>query len=81
MLQDRTLDDQGQLVYRPTDETGEKMPPGVWGPEFFGELPVVNGAIYPYLEVEPRRYRLRVLNSTDSRSLTCSLIFQNQSIT
>jgi spore coat protein A len=67
VLQDRTLDDRGQLVYSPTDETGEKMPPGVWGPEFFGELPVINGAIYPYLEVEPRRYRLRVLNGANAR--------------
>ena len=45
----------------------EKLPPGVWGPEFFGDLPVVNGAIYPYLNVEPRRYRLRVLNGANSR--------------
>jgi spore coat protein A len=66
-LQDRTLDDHGQLVYSPTDETGEKLPPGVWGPEFFGELPVINGAIYPSLEVEPRRYRLRVLNGANAR--------------
>jgi spore coat protein A len=67
LLQDRTLDEQGQLAYVPTMENGEKLPPGVWGPEFFGELPVVNGAIYPYLEVEPRRYRLRVLNGANSR--------------
>jgi len=67
VLQDRTLDDQGQLVYVPTNEDGTKLPPGVWGPEFFGELPIVNGAIYPYLNVEPRRYRLRILNGANSR--------------
>ncbi len=67
LLQDRTLDEQGQLAYVPTMESGEQLPPGVWGPEFFGELPIVNGAIYPYLEVEPRRYRLRVLNGANSR--------------
>src|SRR5277367_6453187 len=67
LLQDRTLDDQGQLVYSPTHEDGLKLPSGVWGPEFFGNLPVVNGAIYPYLEVEPRIYRLRVLNGANSR--------------
>ena len=67
LLQDRTLNDQGQLAYVPTMESGEKLPPGVWGPEFFGELPVVNGAIYPYMEVEPRRYRLRMLNGANSR--------------
>jgi spore coat protein A len=67
MLQDRTLDDKGQLVYSPSMEDGIPLPPGVWGPEFFGELPVVNGVISPYLDVEPRRYRLRVLNSSNSR--------------
>lgn len=67
VLHDRTLDDQGQLVYAPTREDGAKAPPGVWAPEFFGNLPVVNGAIYPCLEVEPRRYRLRVLNGANAR--------------
>lgn len=67
ILQDRTVDEDGQLVYAPTHEDGVPLPPGVWGPEFFGALPVVNGAVYPYLEVEPRPYRLRVLNSSNSR--------------
>jgi spore coat protein A len=67
VFQDRTLDDGGQLVYSPTFEKGQKLPDGVWGPEFFGNLPVVNGAIYPYLEVEARPYRLRLLNGANSR--------------
>jgi spore coat protein A, manganese oxidase len=67
LLQDRTLDDGGQLVYRPTLESGQIVPNGGWGPEFFGDLPVVNGAIYPYLDVEPRAYRLRVVNAANSR--------------
>jgi len=67
MLQDRTLDDRGQLVYSPTFDDGGKAPPGFWGPSFFGNIPVVNGAIYPYRQVEPRRYRLRLLNGANSR--------------
>ena len=67
ILQDRTLNDQGQLVYCPTYEDGQGLPPGEWGPEFFGQLPAVNGCIYPYLEVEPCLYRLRVLNGANSR--------------
>ena len=67
LLQDRTLDEQGQLVYSPTHEDGVKLAPGVWGPEFFGDLPVVNGSIYPYLDVEPRPYRFRMLNGANSR--------------
>ena len=67
VLQDRTLDPHGQLLYAPTNEDGTVAPEGVWAPEFFGQFPVINGAISPYLEVEPRRYRLRVLNGANSR--------------
>ena len=67
LLQDRTVDEAGQLVYSPTHDDGVRLPPGVWGPEFFGDLPVVNGAAYPYLDVEPRPYRLRIVNGGNSR--------------
>jgi spore coat protein A len=73
ILQDRVLDDNGQLVYAPSFEDGKPLPPGVWGPEFFGDLPVVNGAVYPYLDVEPRMYRLRILNGSNSRFLNLYL--------
>jgi spore coat protein A len=67
VVQDRTLDSQGQLAYVPTGDDGVPVPPGTWGPQFFGDLPVVNGAIYPVLRVEPRRYRLRLLNAANTR--------------
>jgi FtsP/CotA-like multicopper oxidase with cupredoxin domain len=35
--------------------------------EFFGDHIVVNGAIWPKEDVEPRHYRLHLLNGTDSR--------------
>jgi FtsP/CotA-like multicopper oxidase with cupredoxin domain len=37
--------------------------------EFFGDHMVVNGVIWPKADVEPRHYRLRLLNGTDSRFL------------
>jgi spore coat protein A, manganese oxidase len=67
IIQDRNLDANGQLIYTPTFDDGQAPAPGGWAPEFFGELPVVNGALYPHLEVEPRAYRLRILNSSNSR--------------
>ncbi|MDW7772298.1 MAG: multicopper oxidase domain-containing protein [Desulfobulbaceae bacterium] len=35
--------------------------------EFFGDHIVVNGKIWPRADVEPRHYRMRLLNGTDSR--------------
>ena len=50
------------------------LPPGLFpggGPtalaEFFGDHMVVNGMNWPYEAVEPRNYRLHLLNGTDSR--------------
>ena len=37
--------------------------------EFFGDHMVVNGVIWPKTDVEPRNYRLRLLNGCDSRFL------------
>jgi len=41
----------------------------IWQPEFFGNMMVVNGFTWPYLEVEQRRYRFRFLNGCNSRFL------------
>ena len=53
---------------------GALLPPDIFpggGPtalaEFFGDHMVVNGVIWPKEEVEPRNYRLHLLNGTDSR--------------
>jgi bilirubin oxidase len=43
--------------------------PPIWNPEFFGNAIMVNGRTWPYLEVEPRRYRFRLLNGSNSRFL------------
>ena len=56
-----------------TDE-GVLLPPDLFpggGPtalaEFFGDHMLVNGVIWPKEDVEPRNYRLHLLNGTDSR--------------
>src|SRR5512132_2474698 len=38
-----------------------------WVPEFFGDVAVVNAQIWPFVDVEPRRYRLRIVNGSQSR--------------
>ena len=41
----------------------------IWNPEFFGNMMVVNGRTWPYLNVERTRYRFRFLNGCNSRFL------------
>jgi spore coat protein A len=41
--------------------------------EVLGEVPVVNGKIFPYLDVEPRKYRFRVLNAANGRVFRLSV--------
>jgi bilirubin oxidase len=41
----------------------------IWNPEFFGNTMVVNGQTWPYMEVQPQRYRFRLLNGCNSRFL------------
>ncbi len=45
----------------------------IWNPEFFGNMMVVNGFAWPYLEVEQRRYRFRFLNGSNSRFLVLKM--------
>jgi len=47
--------------------------PPIWNPEFFGNMMVVNGQTWPYLEVEQRRYRFRFLNGCNSRFLVLKM--------
>ncbi|MFY0578597.1 multicopper oxidase family protein [Cystobacter fuscus] len=66
-IQDRMFTDQGQLFYPATPPPDTTAPfPSVL-PEFFGDFILVNGMAWPRLEVEPRQYRLRMLNGSDSR--------------
>ncbi|MDI6907004.1 MAG: multicopper oxidase [Thermoanaerobacterales bacterium] len=70
VIQDRSFQRDGSLFYpaRPEDAPpGARLPDPSIVPEFFGDTIVVNGKVWPYLEVEPRKYRLRFLNGSNSR--------------
>ena len=62
MFADRWLRADGRLYY---PDSGDAKAP--WVPEVFGNLTLVNGAILPRADVQPRRYRLRVLNAANGR--------------
>ena len=62
VLYDRIFDHQGQLFYPVSPD-----PEHPWMDEVVGDAMVVNGRVQPFYEVEPRRYRLRVLNAANAR--------------
>jgi len=81
-IQDRSFNADGSLFYPDSREffdgfTGPYIPgsdvPPSWNPEFFANTIVVNGKTWPKLDVEPRRYRLRLLNGCNSRFLLLKL--------
>jgi spore coat protein A len=49
------------------EDEGEPNPDPSIVPEFFGDTSVVNGKAWPHLEVEPRKYRFRMLAGSNSR--------------
>jgi spore coat protein A, manganese oxidase len=65
MLQDRLFHHDGSLFY-PKVVNGPSEHP-IWIQEFFGDINCVNGMAMPFLEVEPRKYRFRILNASNSR--------------
>lgn len=81
MIQDRSFNADGSLFYPDSRSffdgydgpySPETSVPPIWNPEFFGNTIVVNGRTWPYLEVEQRRYRFRLLNGCNSRFLILS---------
>jgi len=41
--------------------------PNPWQPESFGNSIVINGQLWPYVEVEPKKYRFRMYNGANAR--------------
>ena len=71
VIQDRTFDTNGQLLYPGSGDDPYTHP--FWVSMFMGDTAVVNGKVWPYLNVEPRRYRLRLLNGSNTRVYTLQL--------
>ena len=68
LIYDRLLSPRGQLFY-PVSE----KPEAPWVPEVFGNAILVNGKLFPYLDVEPRQYRFRLMNGSNGRFYRFSL--------
>ncbi|UOF68602.1 multicopper oxidase family protein [Bacillus velezensis] len=74
MILDRTLNDDGSLSYPsgPANPS-ETLPDPSIVPFFCGNTILVNGKAWPYMEVEPRTYRFRILNASNTRTFSLSL--------
>ena len=64
VIQDRQFNPDGTFLY-PRSTVAEVT----WIGEYFGDVMLVNGKVWPYLTVEPRLYRLRILNGCNARIL------------
>jgi spore coat protein A len=68
VIQDRQFNTDGTFRY-PTSSISGVM----WVGEYFGDVMLVNGKVWPYLEVELRMYRFRILNGCNARILDLGL--------
>ena len=62
VISDRLFTPEGQLFYPISGK-----PNSPWMPEVFGDAILVNGKLFPYLNVAARKYRFRVLNASNGR--------------
>jgi FtsP/CotA-like multicopper oxidase with cupredoxin domain len=90
-IQDRSFNADGSLFYPDNRAFFEGVAPNllninfipqsdispIWNPEAFFNTMVVNGTTWPVLDVEPERYRLRLLNGCNSRFLNVALKIVN----
>ena len=74
VLQDKTFNADGSMFY-PTEGVTSYHPQ--WVPEFFGDVAVVNAKIWPFVDVEPRRYRFRIVNGSQSRFYNLQFVHEH----
>jgi spore coat protein A len=60
VLFDRSFHKNGEVYYPVSGN-----PAAPWVSEYYGSAILANGTIFPYLEVRPRKYRLRLLNASN----------------
>jgi spore coat protein A len=68
VVQDRQFNPDGTFLYPTSDIEGV-----TWIGEYFGDTMLVNGKVWPFLEVEPRMYRFRILNGCNARILSLDI--------
>lgn len=64
----------GDLWYPYINQDAPEVFPSLL-PEVFAEHSILNGAAYPYVELEPRHYRFRILNAAQARFYNLQLYY------
>ena len=72
VIQDRVFLWNGQM-YFPLDAVNPDVHP-YWGPEFFGNTIMVNGLVWPNMNVDQGQYRFRFLEGSNARFYTLSFV-------
>jgi len=74
LIVDRSFNPDGSLYYpSKPDQYNVGLPDPSLVPPFDADTILVNGKVYPFLDVEPRKYRFRILNASNSRLLTLKM--------
>lgn len=69
IVQDRSFNPDGSLFYpAQPDNPSPNLPCPSIVPLFLGNTITVNGKVWPFLKVEPRKYRFRLLNASNTRT-------------
>jgi len=75
-IQDRMFDKQGQLYFPAGVPYISNPDHPYWVPEFTGDTIAVNGRVWPYMNVEPKRHRFIAVNGSNARAYEMSLVNQ-----
>ena len=78
VIQDRMFDTNGQLFF-PADSAGGVLwalnpEHPYWVPEFIGDVIVVNGKSWPFINVDQKRYTFLFLNGSNARTYEMFLV-------
>jgi spore coat protein A len=73
VVQDRQFNADGSLLY----PVAPLSMNGPWIGEYFGDVMLVNGKVWPKLSVEPAVYRFRILNGCNARILNLKIVSAN----
>jgi spore coat protein A, manganese oxidase len=73
VVQDRMFNPDGSLLY----PVAPLSTNGPWIGEYFGDVMMVNGKIWPTLTVQPAVYRFRLLNGCNARILSLRIARSN----